>query len=80
MSAKLSDASHVIHYDRLRRGNYYADFRCDKRLKPVVYHCVIQRDGSSEIIAWSQYSSLDSALQFAESQLQHLLAPQSKPA
>ena len=54
----MPDASHVTRYDRLRRGDYYADFRCDKRLKPAVHHCVIQRDSSSEIIAWSQYSSL----------------------
>ena len=76
----MSDVSHVIRYDRLHRGDYYADFRCDKRLKPAVYHCVIQRDDSSEIIAWSQCSSLDLAIKFAKSQLQHLSAPRSKSA
>jgi len=76
----MSDASHVTRYDRLRCGDYYADFRCDKRLKSTVYHCVIQRDGSSEILAWSQYRSLDAAVRFAEKQLKHLSALQSKSA
>ena len=68
----MPDVSHVIRYDRLSRGDYYADFRCDKRLKPTVYHCVIQRDGSPEILVWSQYPSLEAAVRFAEKQLEHL--------
>jgi hypothetical protein len=51
-----------------------------KRLKSTVYHCVTQRDGSSEILAWSQYRSLDAAVRFAEKQLKHLSALQSKSA
>ena len=76
----MPDVSQVIRYDRLSRGDYYADFRCDKRLKPIVYHCVIQCDASPEILAWSQYRSLDAAVRFAEEQLKLLSALQSKSA
>jgi hypothetical protein len=68
----MSDVSNVIRYDRLRYGNYYADFRRDKRLQPEIYHCIIQRDGSSEILGWSQYRSLDAAARAAEKHLQYL--------
>ena len=62
--------SPIVRYDRLRRGNYFADFRRDKRLTPEVYHCIIQRDGSSAILSWSQYRSLEAAIQAAENDLQ----------
>jgi len=62
--------SPIIRYDRVRRGSYFADFRRDKRLMPEVYHCVIQRDGSSEVLAWSQYRSLQAAMRAAENDLQ----------
>ena len=75
----MPDVSHVIRFNRLSRGDYYADFRCDKRLKPTVYHCVIQRDASPEILAWSQYRTLNEAIRFAEKQLQYLSA-QAKSA
>jgi hypothetical protein len=70
--------SHVIRYDRLRRGDYYADFRRDKRLLPEVYHCVIQRDGSPDILVWSQSCSLDEAIAPAEAHLQRLSGSQLK--
>ena len=76
----MSDAPDVIRYERLRRGDYYADFRCDKRLSPRVYHYIIQRDGSSEILAWSQYRSLDAAVRAAEKQLQHFSVAEAKSA
>ena len=62
--------SPIVRYDRVRRGNYFADFRRDKRLTPEIYHCVIQRDGSPEVLAWSQYRSLQAAMQAAENDLQ----------
>jgi hypothetical protein len=58
----MSEASHVIRYKRLRYGNYYADFRADKRLRPRVYHCIVQRDGLPEVLFWSQHRSLDTAV------------------
>lgn len=76
-----SAGSPIIRYDRLRCGNYFADFRRDKRLTPKVYHCIIQRDGSTEILAWSQYRSLDAAIRAAESDLQRFSSSElQKPA
>ena len=63
---------HIVHYERLRQGNFYADFRRDRRLYPEVYHCVIQREGSNEILSWSQYRSLEKAMQAAEFELTRL--------
>ena len=73
-----SDGSHVLRYDRLKVGDYYADFRRDKRLVPEVYHCIIQREGSNEILSWSQYRSLDAARQAAEADIKRLSSSKSK--
>lgn len=69
---KSHDGFHIVHYERLRQGNFYADFRRDRRLYPEVYHCIIQREGSSEILSWSQYRSLEKAMQAAEFELRRL--------
>jgi hypothetical protein len=73
-----SDRSYVLRYDRLKVGDYYADFRRDKRLVPEVYHCVIQREGSNEILSWSQYRSLDDAREAAEAEINRLSSSKSK--
>ena len=73
-----SDGSHVLRYDRLKMGNYYADFRRDERLIPEVYHCIIQREGSSEILAWSQYRSLDAAREAAQAEIRRLCSSKGK--
>ena len=57
---------HIIKYPRLRRGNHFADFMRDKRIHPEVYHCIIQREGSKEILSWTQDSTLDAAIKNAE--------------
>jgi hypothetical protein len=67
-----SEEANVIRYERLQRGPYYADFRRDKRLNPEVYHCVIQREGSSEILRWSQHHTLDEAMLEARAELMRL--------
>ena len=56
-----SGEANVIRYERLQSGAYYADFRRDRRLNPEVYHCVIQREGSTEILRWSQHRTLEGA-------------------
>jgi hypothetical protein len=70
-------ASHIIQYERLRNGQFYADFRRDKRLFPEVYHCIIQREGSTEILSWSQYRSLERARIAAEIELKRLADAQA---
>lgn len=68
-----SDDSHVVSYERLKHGPYYADFRRDKRLTPEVYHCVIQREGSTEILRWTQHRTLEAAIHEAEHELKRLV-------
>ena len=51
----------------------HADFRRDKRLYPEVYHCIIQREGSTEIISWSQHRDLDRARVAAQIELKRLV-------
>jgi len=63
----------VISYERLRQGTFYADFRRDQRLFPEVYHCIIQKEGSTEILGWSQFRTLDRAKLAAERELQRLV-------
>ena len=60
------DSEHILRYPRLQRGSHFADFMRDKRLLPEVYHCVIQRVGSSAIFSWTQHSSLEAAVKNAE--------------
>jgi len=60
----------VLRYERLRRGNFFADFRRDKRLYPEVYHCIVQRTGDAQILAWTQHTTLDAAQTAAEEHLE----------
>ena len=48
---KSRNGAHVISYERLRQGTFYADFRRDQRLFPEVYHCIIQKEGSTQILS-----------------------------
>jgi hypothetical protein len=68
-----SNGTHIVRYERLRNGPFFADFRRDKRLYPEVYHCIVQRDGSTQIISWSQHRSLEAAIQTADRELEKLL-------
>ena len=67
-----SEVSNVIRYERLQHGPFFADFRRDKRLDPEVYHCVIQREGTTEILRWSQHRTLNAAIRSARAELKHL--------
>jgi len=72
--------SHIASYERLQRGAYYADFRRDKRLMPEVYHCIIQRKGSREILRWTQHRSLEDAVSAAEAELRRLASGEGAAA
>ncbi len=67
-----SEVSNVIRYQRLQHGQFFADFRRDKRLDPEVYHCVIQREGTSDILRWSQHRTLNAAMRTARAELKRL--------
>jgi hypothetical protein len=67
-----SEVANVIRYERLQQGPFFADFRRDKRLDPEVYHCVIQREGTTDILRWSQHRSLNAAIRTARAELKRL--------
>ena len=68
-----SEVSNVIRYERLQHGPFFADFRRDKRLDPEVYHCIIQREGATDILRWSQHRSLNAAIRTARAELKRLI-------
>jgi hypothetical protein len=69
-----SEVSNVIRYERLQHGPFFADFRRDKRLDPEVYHCVIQREGTTDILRWTQHRSLNAAVRTARAELKRMAA------
>jgi hypothetical protein len=46
---------------RLNVGPFIADIFVDSRSNATVYHWIVQRIGSAEIIAWSQENSFEDA-------------------
>lgn len=68
-----SGESSILRYERLRRGSYFADFRRDIRTHPEVYHGVIQRDGSDDVLWWGQHRTLQAAIEAAELELKRLV-------
>ncbi|HEX6805775.1 MAG TPA: hypothetical protein VF133_18985 [Terriglobales bacterium] len=78
--SSTANDSHVVRYERLSRGSFFADFRRDKRLFPEVYHCIVQRAGEAQILAWTQHTTLDAARQAAEDHLQRLNHPDDRAA
>ena len=65
--------SRILRYSRIRYGRYYADFCRDSQVAPEIYHYVIQREGSNEIISWDQRRSLKDAMEAAQKELQYLV-------
>jgi hypothetical protein len=57
---------------RLTIGNYIADILVDPRSHATVYHRIVQRIGSAEIIAWSQENSFEEAEEAARKCLRNL--------
>ena len=72
--------NHIVTYQRLRNGIYFADFKRDTRLYPELYHCVIQQDGSPTILWWRQHPSLQDAISVAEAELARLAAEATRAA
>ncbi len=46
---------------RLLRGCLVAEIIIDRRIHPAVLHCVVQRQGSSEVLFLQQFSSREEA-------------------
>ncbi len=71
---------HIATYPQLRNGRYFADFKRDKRLHPEVYHCIIQRDGSPEILSWTQHRSLEDAARSAQKEILRIIDGEARTA
>ena len=39
---------------RIRLADHYADVVCNRRSTPEIWHWVVQREGSMEILKWGQ--------------------------
>lgn len=57
---------------RIQNQQFFADILHDPRGKPPVYHYIVQRQGSNQILYWSQESTEEEAIRAAERELQRL--------
>lgn len=58
---------------RIENQQYFADILHDTQNEPAVYHYIIQRKGSNEILHWSQESTEEKAIDAARKELQRLV-------
>ena len=58
---------------RIKEGRFFADIICDGRSEPPIFHYVIQRRGSAEILHWSQATSMEAAEQAARTHMAGLV-------
>lgn len=57
---------------RIEHPPYFVDIVQDTRTTPSIWHCIVQRSGSSSVIAWFQEASEAQALESAEMELRTL--------
>lgn len=57
---------------RIERPPYFADIIRDIRSNSPVWHCIVQREGSSNVILWFQEPTEDEARQSATRELETL--------
>lgn len=62
---------------RIAQGEFFADIVRDNRITGVVYHYVVQRTGSSEILDWGQEPTEMAAVESAKNYLE-LVAPNQR--
>ena len=58
---------------RLERLPYFADILQDARSPPKAWHCIVQRQGSSEMLVWRQYESEVAACTDAVAEMEALI-------
>lgn len=58
--------------DRINLDGFFAEILCDALTVPPTWHCIIQHEGSVEVLFWSQENSWDNALQAADGALHDL--------
>lgn len=59
---------------------YFADIVQDNRSTPALWHCIVQRYGSNDVIAWFQAESVDAARHAALAELEELRRQDLKSA
>jgi hypothetical protein len=57
---------------RIRKQRFFADILYDGRTQPGVYHYIVQREGSNEILHWNQEITEERAVKAARKELQRL--------
>ncbi len=62
---------------RILRDPYFADIIKDARPGSEIWHWIVQRTGSNEILAWSHASSKEKAVSAATERLDSLTASRS---
>jgi hypothetical protein len=60
---------------RLRLGSYIADIVPDDHEQPVIYHCVVQKIGSPEVLCLRQEDTFAAAVECGHHQLERLVKP-----
>ena len=73
-SSPKEAAKHPPNPPRIRLGNYYADIVIDRRSDPMIYHWLIQKTGSADILMWRQEYSLEAATREANAALERFAA------
>jgi len=65
---------------RLSIGGYIADILLDARSNGTIYHWIVQKIGSAEIIQWGQEYAFEDAHSAATAYLESLSHPDKKKA
>lgn len=61
---------------RIRLAGYYADIVCNGKSDPEIWHWVVQREGSADIIKWGQERYCAAAEMAAKRYLQSMVDAQ----
>ena len=69
---KVEEPASGVEKTRIRRPPLYAEIIADKRSGIPIYHCCVQREGSTAILFWGQYASFEEARADAELYLQRI--------
>lgn len=67
----------IEKFEPIRHEGYCAYISRDTRLYPPVYHYVIVKDGSNDILAWQQARSIDDARSGAIADMEEFARPSS---
>lgn len=58
----------------MRAGSCIAEIVADRRANPAVYHVLVQRDGSNEVLLWAQYHTQGEAERAAKAYVEECAA------